>query len=81
MPHRAREAHRSPGARGLAIRIALAVNRALGRRGRVWADGFREPTPRSKDPPPVCRPRTWLARVGWRRRGLLRTSERPAASV
>jgi putative transposase len=114
----------APGARGLAIRIALAVNRALGRRGRVWGDryhtralrtprevrhglvyvlmnfrkhrpwhrgvidpcssawwfdGFREPTPRTKDPPPVCRPRTWLARVGWRRRGLLRTSERPAA--
>jgi putative transposase len=28
----------SKGMRGLAIRVALAVNRALGRRGRVWAD-------------------------------------------
>jgi putative transposase len=114
------------GARGLAIRIALAINRALRRRGPVWGDryharplrtpremrhglvyvlmnfrkhrpgdrgvidpcssawwfdGFRERTPRTPDPPPVCRPRTWLARVGWRRRGLLRASERPAASA
>jgi len=26
------------GVRGLAIRVAKAVNRVLGRRGRVWAD-------------------------------------------
>jgi hypothetical protein len=28
------------GVRGLAIRVAKAVNRALGRRGRVWADRY-----------------------------------------
>ena len=28
------------GARGLAIRLAKAVNRALGRHGRVWSDRF-----------------------------------------
>lgn len=28
------------GVRGLVIRLALAVNRALGRRGRVWADRY-----------------------------------------
>jgi len=30
----------SSGLRGLAIRIARAVNRALGRRGRVWGDRY-----------------------------------------
>jgi hypothetical protein len=30
----------SRGVRGLAIRIALAVNRALGRSGRVWGDRY-----------------------------------------
>ena len=30
----------SSGLRGLAIRIAKAVNRALGRRGRVWGDRY-----------------------------------------
>jgi len=28
------------GLRGLAIRVARAVNRALGRRGRVWGDRY-----------------------------------------
>jgi hypothetical protein len=28
------------GVRGLAIRVAKAVNRALGRRGRVWGDRY-----------------------------------------
>src|SRR5258705_7520439 len=28
------------GARGLAIRVAKAVNRVLGRRGRVWGDRY-----------------------------------------
>jgi REP element-mobilizing transposase RayT len=28
------------GMRGLTIRVALAVNRALGRRGRLWADRY-----------------------------------------
>jgi hypothetical protein len=30
----------SRGIQGLAIRAARAINRALGRRGRVWADRF-----------------------------------------
>src|SRR5262245_14732655 len=29
-----------PGIRGLAIRVAKAINRTLGRRGRVWADRY-----------------------------------------
>ena len=34
------KAHLSSGMRGLAIRVALAVNRVLGRRGRVWGDRY-----------------------------------------
>ena len=34
------KAHLSKGMRGLAIRVALAVNRALRRRGRVWSDRY-----------------------------------------
>jgi hypothetical protein len=113
---------------GLAIRAARAVNRALGRRGAVWADryhahalrtpremrnaivyvlqncawvkhvpgargvdlrssapwfdGWREmrsifrsgPCPHSA---PVTAPRTWLARLGWRRGGLIDVCETP----
>jgi len=33
---------------------------------------------RSSEPSPVRAPRTWLAGVGWRRHGLIRTDERPA---
>lgn len=43
-----------------------------------WFDGFRaafEPRPN----PPTAAPRTWLATVGWRRRGLIDLSERPRA--
>ena len=39
----------SRGIQGLAIRAARAINRLLGRRGRVWADRFHArdlPTPR-----------------------------------
>jgi len=32
--------HLSKGLRGLAIRLALSVNRALGRHGRVWGDRY-----------------------------------------
>ncbi len=114
------------GAQGLGVRLARAVNRALGRRGRVfddrfhtralrsprevrfalayvlhnfkkhqrlaatrldpcssalWFDGFRELTP--PDPAeaagaPVHAARTWLARVGWRRAGLVSVREAPA---
>ena len=112
----------SSGIRGLTIRLARAVNRALGRRGRVWDEryharalttpravrhalvyvlmNFRKhltvgteldpcssaawfsgwrtpPVPTAIGPPPVVTARTWLARVGWRRHGLLDVRERP----
>jgi len=110
------------GVQGLAIRIARAINRVLGRRGQVWADRFHAralTTPRAvrhalvyvlmnfrkhghghgidpcssgpwfagwfaphaaarSGPSPVARARTWLARVGWRRHGLIALSEKPA---
>jgi len=113
------------GIRGLAIRLARAVNRALGRRGRVWGDryharaltrpwavrhalvyvltnfrkhspavtgldpcssapwftGWRTPGVRiGIGPPPVAFARTWLARVGWRRHGLIDPAEKPKTS-
>jgi putative transposase len=43
-----------------------------------WFDGFAEKTLRS-DGSPVRAPRTWLAGVGWRKRGLIRLDERPRA--
>ena len=111
----------SSGLRGLAIRIARGVNRALGRRGRVWGDryhvrplatprvvrhalvyvlmnfrkhlkdvtgidpcssaawfaGWRVPPVANAIAPPVASARTWLARVGWRRHGLIRLEEQP----
>jgi hypothetical protein len=109
------------GVRGLAIRVAKAVNRVLGRRGRVWRDRYHARmlrTPREVrnaliyvlnnfkkhlrgvrglDPcssarwfdgwrtspeqivqaSPVARARTWLARIGWRRHGLIDVDEHP----
>lgn len=49
-----------------------------------WFDGWKVP-PRERAPPawrasedsPVCRPRTWLARKGWRRHGLIGVHESP----
>jgi len=112
----------SGGVRGLAIRLARAVNRVLGRRGQVWSDryharvlttpravrhalvyvlmnfrkhlkhvtgidpcssapwfaGWRTPhTAAGIGPPPVATASTWLARIGWRRRGLIGLDERP----
>ena len=112
----------SSGVRGLAIRLARAVNRALARRGRLWADryharalttpravrhalvyvlfnfrkhlhpvteidpcssapwfaGWRAPhAAEATGPPPVAAARSWLARVGWRRHGLIGLHERP----
>ena len=112
------------GARGLAIRVARAINRALGREGSVWGDryharalrtprevrhglvyvlmnfrkhrpwdrrpvdpcssaswfeGFRTGAPVAREGAPVCRPRTWLGSVGWRRHGLVGAWEKPAA--
>ena len=111
------------GAQGLGVRLARAINRALGRRGRVfddrfhvralrtprevrfalvyvlnnfkkhqrlaatrldpcssamWFDGFLELTAASLAArAPVHPPSTWLARVGWRRHGLVSIREAP----
>jgi len=110
------------GVRGLAIRLAHAINRALGRRGRVWDDryharalatprevhnalayvllnfrrhghngaeidpcssapwfaGWRTPRAAEKrGPRPVAIARTWLARIGWQRHGLIAVDGRP----
>ena len=110
------------GVRGLAVRIARAVNRVLVRRGRVrgdryharmltspremrnalvyvlnnvrkhlprvggfdpcssaaWFDGWvRWPT-RAIVGSAVAPPRSWLARVGWRKGGLIGVDESPA---
>jgi hypothetical protein len=112
----------SSGIRGLAIRLALSVNRVLRRRGRVFADRYHaralttpgavrnalvyvlmnfrkhgasggEVDPCSSAPwfdgwrvvakivrlapAPVVAARSWLARVGWRRHGLIASDERP----
>jgi REP element-mobilizing transposase RayT len=44
-----------------------------------WFDGFAGNAVRSADESPVRAPRTWLAGVGWRKRGLIRLDERPRA--
>lgn len=114
------------GIRGLAIRLARAVNRAIGRRGAVWDgryharalrtprevrhalvyvlmnvrkhrevgteidpcssaawfDGWHAPpAAQASGVRPVAVARTWLARVGWRRYGLIERGERPRESV
>src|SRR6185295_10177676 len=113
------------GVRGLAIRVAKAVNHALGRAGRVWGDryharvlrtprevrnalvyvlnnfrkhfrgargldpcssarwfeGWRTAPGRVVDASPLPRACTWLARIGWRRRGLIDVDECPRAST
>ena len=48
-----------------------------------WFDGFADPipiAPRHLEPRAVISPRTWLLRTGWRRHGLIRTSESPVPS-
>lgn len=44
-----------------------------------WFDGWRRTPTRSgtSDPPAVAAARTWLLRIGWRRAGLIGTSEVP----
>jgi len=113
------------GLRGLVIRFARAVNRALNVRGAVWEDRYHAralTTPRAvrnaivyvlmnakkhgmriahvdhfssapwfdgfaqrigvlTEPSPVFTSKTWLGRVGWRRRGLVALSERPRAPI
>jgi hypothetical protein len=129
------------GMKSVGIRFARAVNRALGRRGRVledryhvrvlatpqqvrnairyvllnarrhaaklrkskklagpvrldpassarWFDGWRPGVAREDPPaafglgatPAVSRPRTWLLRTGWRRRGLLDPGDVPGTA-
>jgi REP element-mobilizing transposase RayT len=114
----------SSGVRGLAIRLARAVNKALGRCGGVWDGRYHAralSTPRAvrnalvyvlmnfkkhgevgteidpcssapwfdgwRAPPeklewhsrPVALARTWLARIGWQRNGLIDVGEEPKA--
>jgi putative transposase len=42
-----------------------------------WFEGFKQPIPDPPGAPPVCRARTWLAAVGWRRHGLIALAESP----
>jgi len=114
----------SRGVWGLAVRLARAVNRALGRRGSVWGDryhvralrtprevrsalvcvlqnfrkhlrgvtgldpcssapwfdGFRAREPVDHKESVVVGARTWLLRLGWRRRGLIGLVEAPAGA-
>jgi hypothetical protein len=42
-----------------------------------WFDGWRGGLMKVADSPPVAKARTWLARVGWRRRGLIDVEECP----
>ena len=55
----------------------------------AWFDGWRD-LPRivvrdarieREEPRPVVEPESWLLRVGWRRRGLVRVDEIPAATA
>jgi hypothetical protein len=43
----------------------------------AWFDGLRSTLPPAPASSPVRRPQTWLARVGWRRHGLIDISETP----
>jgi hypothetical protein len=43
----------------------------------VWFGGWRTAIARPVGRAPVAEPRTWLARIGWRRHGLLDPRERP----
>jgi len=75
------------GLRGLAIRVARAVNRALNRRGAVWGDRYHAralTSPRAVRnalvyvmPRSVAQCFAWLATVGWRKHGLIRLDEQP----
>jgi REP element-mobilizing transposase RayT len=109
------------GIRGLIIRMARGINRALIRTGPVWGDryhthelqtprevhhairyvllnhkkhgwadqplddcssapwfnGFKEPLPRTLDPPVIRAPQTWLARKGWKVHGLISLDDAP----
>ena len=118
---RFRVLHFSVQADHVHLLLAKALNRAVDRRGAVWADryhvrrlgtprevryalvyvlqnwrkhgrdepgldprssaawftGWRVPMPVTRGFAPVAQARTWLARLGWRRHGLLRVDESP----
>jgi hypothetical protein len=42
-----------------------------------WFDGWRRAIDAAGEPSPVAKPRTWLARVGWRRHGSIAVEEAP----
>jgi REP element-mobilizing transposase RayT len=48
----------------------------------AWFDGWKRPPPTAEPAgaPPVARPRFWLLREGWRRRGLVDPAEVPGAA-
>ncbi len=74
-----------------ARRHAAALGRKL--RGGVdpassgaWFEGWQpgpkqDPRPGLERPPPVAAARSWLLRVGWRRHGLVQTSEIPGVKT
>ena len=48
-----------------------------------WFNGFAEPIPssfRSVGPPSIVAPTSWLLRLGWRRHGLIKSSDAPKLS-
>jgi hypothetical protein len=48
------------------------------RSSALWFAGWRTTVASPSEPPPVAKAQTWLARIGWRRHGLLGTREAPA---
>jgi REP element-mobilizing transposase RayT len=46
-----------------------------------WFCGWRTGAPPTHDPPVVAAPRTWLLRVGWRKRGLIDVTEVPGGAA
>jgi hypothetical protein len=42
-----------------------------------WFEGWKQRIDRPDAPSPVAKAHTWLARVGWRRHGLLDVDEAP----
>ena len=45
-----------------------------------WFDGWKRSSSKPSAPSPFARAGTWLARVGWRRYGLLEIAERPGGA-
>ena len=45
-----------------------------------WFDGWFGGKDGTRDPPAVAQPRTWLLRIGWRRRGLIDPAETPGVT-